>query len=687
MTTDVVEALPSIGGTKLITPAAVWSAVAGMPITDQILEWPPDLFALTAIILERSEAYRLALSPPAGATWPPDRCPNWSDAVEDTARRWSGTIADRPGDIPELVREEWSVLRDRAEVSLEDLAEGREWRLCEALLALHAIADEACAGLGAADDTPDERGCLYRAHARELLARTGSLSRIPTDFLRVLPKGRTPPDGTCLRSFSRYVSVHRSSIETRWYKMHVRRAGIDAQAKSCNILLLPWPLRVRTSDFRAVKGSVQRSAREPFGLFEFAPQERLDLDLVERLIIAARDEAGGVDSLMLPEAAVDERDVNDLEALLDRYGAAMLITGVRQTSTRSGQLPGNWVHIGFSSRLEKGGPLPGSVGHEWFHIRQNKHNRWSMDKAQIHQYHLGGALHPDVLWWDAMDIPRRALQFIEHGDKVILTALVCEDLAQMDDVAATIRSVGPTIIFVPLLDGPQLSSRWSARYASVLADDPGSAVATLSSYGMVQRCRPHGRDSSTVVGLWKDPVQGFHEIPLETGAQGILLSVCGSPTSRRTVDGRAAVENATSYYGVAICQIRAPDVKTAPLSVPVATLAPRLLESDELTVLAGWAEAIAEMLASAPKRVDAVLADARPGSAWRAALGIPEPSPRLSKAIYSVGEAIRAATPKGRALDIDALQFPSEEIDRGKDGLERLACQVLRMAVEDFRNR
>ena len=59
-------------------------------------------------------------------------------------------------------------------------------------------------------------------------------------------------------------------------------------------------------------------------------------------------------------------------------------------------------------------------------------------------------------------------------------SLVCEDLAQNDDVAQLIRSVGPTVVICVLLDGPQLTSRWAARYASVLADDPGSAVLTLS---------------------------------------------------------------------------------------------------------------------------------------------------------------------------------------------------------------
>jgi len=28
------------------TPASTWYAVSGAPITDELLEWPPDLFAL-----------------------------------------------------------------------------------------------------------------------------------------------------------------------------------------------------------------------------------------------------------------------------------------------------------------------------------------------------------------------------------------------------------------------------------------------------------------------------------------------------------------------------------------------------------------------------------------------------------------------------------------------------------------
>ena len=328
------------------------------------------------------------------------------------------------------------------------------------------------------------------------------------------------------------------------------------------LLLLPWPLRVRESDFRAVEGSVQRLAKEPFGFFEFAPEERLDLDLVDRMLLAARDEVGSVDVVLLPESAVEESELDALEALLDRHGVTYLQAGLRARSRRPGGLGSNQMHVGVNPRLEKGGSSASSPCGRWFHIRQDKHHRWSLDESQIYQYHLGGALHPHIRWWEAIDVPRRSVQVVEVGEGITIVSLVCEDLAQNDDVAEVIRSIGPTIVSTALLDGPQLTSRWSARYASVLADDPGSAVMTLTSFGMAQRSRPHGHDPSPVIALWKDPSRGTREISLEPGAQGVLLTVCGARATRRTADGRWPVDSGTHYFDVAVHQIRASDARS-----------------------------------------------------------------------------------------------------------------------------
>ena len=405
-------------------------------IGDELLEWPPDMLALTEVILQRSEAYRFALSPPAGRPGHPPpsglarRGHRRGPAVERLGR---GPGRSGPGPAGPGV----GVLRARAGIPLDDLTEARDWRLCEALLTLHAIADEACAGLGVALDAAGADGLRYRARGRELLARTGSLARIPAHLVRVLPKVAHPANGSSARALSRYAAVLVPGVEARWHKAPARRLGTQPCGEGVNYLLLPWPLRVRSSDFRPVAGPLQKLADDPFGFFEFVPSERLDLDLVDRTLVAARDEVETVDVVVLPESAVEHGEIDDLEALLARHGVTGLITGVREHPAQPGQFPRNWVHIGVST------------GEQWGHIRQTKHHRWSLDDAQIRQYHLGGALHPHIRWWEAMEVPRRSVQFVELGDGVMLASLVCEDLAQTDEVASVIRAVGPMIVVIP----------------------------------------------------------------------------------------------------------------------------------------------------------------------------------------------------------------------------------------------
>src|ERR1700761_8746357 len=126
---------------------------------------------------------------------------------------------------------------------MDQLARGRDWRLCQALLPLHAIADEACAGLGVALDTSDATACVYRARGRELLARTGSIARIDRRWLRVLPKVRTtptsrgafaptappPPGGRA--SLPRYLCVGGPDMEAGWHRRPPRHRGTDLRSE------------------------------------------------------------------------------------------------------------------------------------------------------------------------------------------------------------------------------------------------------------------------------------------------------------------------------------------------------------------------------------------------------------------------------------------------------------------------
>lgn len=249
---------------------------------------------------------------------------------------------------------------------------------------------------------------------------------------------------------------------------------------------------------------------------------------------------------------------------------------------------------------------------------------------------------------------------------------------------------GPTLVFNVLLDGPQLTSRWTARYASVLADDPGSAVLTLTSYGMVDRSRPHGRDASRVIALWKDPARGVREIPLEPGAHGVLLTICADRATRYSADGRWPATNGTSCYPVAAYQVRAPSAEPetpeTPQSPSTTTSMP-VLDLDELTILTAWAEGVSEAAAYAPESIDLLLTAAALGATWRAELDLPEPSARLADAIEALGRVTRAASPPASASSFDAMLTAAQEDPPGETTLDEVVRRALLSMLEERRTR
>jgi len=137
----------------------------------------------------------------------------------------------------------------------------------------------------------------------------------------------------------------------------------------------------------------------------------------------------------------------------------------------------------------------------------------------------------------------------------------------------------------------------------------------------------------------------------------------------------------TEYFDVAIHQVRA-GAAGSPLSdSQPKPLAPPALESDELTILTGWTQALAEALAYEPECVEALLADAKGDTPWRAMFGIPEPSLRLSQAISFVSQAVRAVALYGN-LTLDALHISCSEDRPAENALERLARRVLQSTLE-----
>jgi hypothetical protein len=367
---------------------------------------------------------------------------------------------------------------------------------------------------------------------------------------------------------------------------------------------------------------------EPFGYFQFQPSEPFDVSLVDRLLTSASGHVDRVDLVVLPESAVPREELARLEAVLSRHGVTMLVVGLRDTPGEVNFSASNWVHFGVG------------LGSRWWHYRQDKHHRWSLDRSQIEQYRLEGVLDPRVRWWEEIEIGRRSLQIIERDDGPTIASLVCEDLAHIDEVIDLIRAVGPTLVVALLLDGPQLGSRWTARYASVLADDPGSAVLTLTSYGMVTNASGRRLLPTSVVALWKDNARGLREIQLDADAQGILLRLARRPAIRRAADGRLPARSASDLRLSEVTQLV--PAATVP-SRPVAQRSDQSsLSPADLTVLVSWSEAVAEARAISPAAVGTVLADARAGASWRTDFGLPQPATALSGALDALAGDSRA---------------------------------------------
>jgi hypothetical protein len=212
-------------------------------------------------------------------------------------------------------------------------------------------------------------------------------------------------------------------------------------------------------------------------------------------------------------------------------------------------------------------------------------------------------------------------------------------------------------------------------------------VLTLTSFGMVQRSRPHDRDASRVIALWKDPTKGVREIPLEPGAHGVVLTLCADRGTRRSADARRPVDNGTSCFDAAVHQVRASSAGSGlALSRPTPPTA-HTLPTEDLTVLTAWAEGVSEAAAHASERIDELLGEARAGVTWRAALGLPEPSPRLADAMRSLDRIVRAAEDPAGALLFDVLLIETSDDDPGEGALHGVVRRVLHAVLEERETR
>jgi hypothetical protein len=312
-------------------------------------------------------------------------------------------------------------------------------------------------------------------------------------------------------------------------------------------LIVPWPEEVKPIQFAPVPESQQgmRNMPSQFGFFSYRPHPKKEesqeitsarletfVNRVSNLYRAARASVGRVDGIIFPELSLSAVEFLALreQELLKR---CFLIAGIAADSQAESTFGSNSVYF----------DIP---GHK--RLEQSKHHRWKLDGSQIRQYSLGSRLNPERDWWEHIDLNNRKLNFVSMLPWLVMSTVICEDLARPDPVGELIRAIGPNLVVALLMDGPQIKERWPARYAATLAEDPGSSVLSLTSIGMSRLSRPStGPDRSRVIGLWKDAESPTPtEIELPNGFDAIVLSLSVRWKAEWTADGRPD-DGATGY--------------------------------------------------------------------------------------------------------------------------------------------
>jgi hypothetical protein len=453
--------------------------------------------------------------------------------VYKSAQAWRQSFEKQ---VPNQVQKLWDLVLASKATRLADLSNDR--KLCATLIELLAIADETSRGAGTPLDPAD--GDAFDAKAEYLLVTSNSEAatlglEVRESVARILPKMHVPVSGFTIRSFSHYLAlVPSSEIKSTWHPIGTAPIGDD----TLDILILPWPLNLDASNFKLVKSksATMKNLPREFGFFRFDHKNpsnvvEMVVDTVQKISALSPDV--GIDAVIMPELSLNEAEYNKLSSMLLRMGI-YLIAGVAGSQNSDGTTS-NTVRFNIPLGVRDGVPIPAT---------QSKHHRWKLERRQIERYGL--SLPKSKSLWEHIPIGDRKLNFICLREWLALCLLICEDLARPDPVGDVIRAVGPNLVIALLLDGPQLEDRWSAQYATALADDPGSSVLTLTCTGMTRLRGPSaakpkgkGKNPQTVgkVALWKDIRGRTHVIDVKSGDAAVLHIEVQNRTGW-TVDGR-----------------------------------------------------------------------------------------------------------------------------------------------------
>lgn len=507
--------------------------------------WPPDLFAVAATIATTSGCYARTRY----------LCGFSECAYDEEWRAHVNKIGLEYGDgvIDDEVQQAWSTL-ETCDTPL-DASDPINQNWWDATMLLLAVSDEASGGVGFAFKGTRVAYLVWEAYLAAKSELDDVLPYVPNSLCVevppqqacVQPKTRTPQIGCTPRALSHNLALLPSigEVKTHWdYAI----SDSDDSSEPLNILLVPFPYRIPGGCFKA--RPIAEPARSPrASLFDLDQKwlERVDAEafaaFLENLITAARSEVDSVHAVVLPETALTEEMATKVaKHLAATARIELFVSGV--TTSGNDEAPQNCTY----SAVYKSGEIVAS----WL---QAKHHRWKLDDGQIRRYHLGHVLGKRQSWWEAIDVSRRECHFFVFRHGASLAVLICEDLARIDPVQNVVRAVGPNLVIAVLMDGPQLERRWPGRYATVLADDPGSAVLTLTSLGLIRRSQMPSEKGERQVALWKEPLGTAQELELPPDTHALLLTLSPSTEENVTADGRSDGEatlrlSLTSVIGV-----------------------------------------------------------------------------------------------------------------------------------------
>lgn len=519
---------------------------------------PADVFAAAAVLLARSGAYHhiapTAEGERAGIHHSPRRLlvsEEWRNNWRALAKEWT----DDDGQVspPSTIQQRWTGLVGCTTpiykaFEWEDVPP--DWWLDA--LTLLAVADEACAGIGFTSRKNWIVNTVELALREEIAdsqTPTHTISAASADFLCVMPKSRTPRVGCTFRSLTNNLALlpPRGLARAGWFPTARPSPSSTAAKKDrpFNVLLVPFPYSVTASAFKPsaiFTPDASDMSHRSWGWFEVEPEwcprgghkdaKARDVGIfVESLIAKASKDVGQIHAVVLPELALSWDAFTSVKARVQAASdVELLVSGVYENSWRR---KGNYVATALISRDSDNSVMRSAVD-----VRE-KHHRWRLDPAQIESYALGASLDPKITWWEKLDIISRSLSVFVLRNQATVTALICEDLARVDPAQELLRAIGPNLVIALLMDGPQLTDRWSARYGTVLSEDPGSSVLTLTSYALIDRANVTGRYSkSDCVGLWRDEKGGVRELKLPPDAAALCVSLWPLNLTERTLDGR-----------------------------------------------------------------------------------------------------------------------------------------------------